>query len=74
MAVQGPDRGRVFLRSCLLLAFVGCCLLAAAARADGAIVPTGFRDKTIVSGLAEPTAVAFAPDGRMFVAERSGTQ
>jgi glucose/arabinose dehydrogenase/PKD repeat protein len=35
-------------------------------------VPTGFADTVVLSGLAEPTALAFAPDGTAFVAEKSG--
>ncbi len=32
-----------------------------------------FRDKTVFTGLSSPTAVAFSPDGRVFVAEKRGT-
>jgi glucose/arabinose dehydrogenase len=32
----------------------------------------GFRQSTVVSGLDKPTSVRFSPDGRVFVAERSG--
>jgi glucose/arabinose dehydrogenase len=32
----------------------------------------GFQETTIVTGLEAPTAVRFAPDGRMFVAEKPG--
>ncbi|MEN3358138.1 MAG: hypothetical protein V7637_2120 [Mycobacteriales bacterium] len=35
-------------------------------------VPAGFADVVAISGLAQPTAVAFANDGRVFVAEKSG--
>lgn len=37
-----------------------------------AAVPSGFAQTTIVSGLASPTAMAFAPDGRLFVATQGG--
>lgn len=37
-----------------------------------ATVRTGFSDTTIASGLAFPTTMAFAPDGRLFVAEQAG--
>lgn len=33
----------------------------------------GFKVDTIVTGLVEPTSLAFAPDGRLFVGERGGT-
>ncbi len=35
-------------------------------------LPPAFRDKVIFTGLTQPTAVAFASDGRVFVAEKSG--
>ncbi|MFJ8914186.1 PQQ-dependent sugar dehydrogenase [Amycolatopsis sp. NPDC102389] len=37
-----------------------------------AAVPTGFTDTVVIGGLSSPTATAFAPDGRVFVAEKSG--
>jgi glucose/arabinose dehydrogenase len=37
-----------------------------------AAVPSGFREYIVFSGLDTPTAVEFAPDGRVFVAERRG--
>lgn len=36
-------------------------------------LPAGFQETTVVRGLSEPTALAFAPDGRLFVCEKSGT-
>jgi glucose/arabinose dehydrogenase len=35
-------------------------------------VPSGFSDETLVSGLASPTALAFTPDGRLFVTQQGG--
>lgn len=40
--------------------------------ADAQILPAGFSQVQIVSGLANPTAMAFAPDGRLFVAQQNG--
>ena len=37
-----------------------------------AAVPAGFTDTVAIGGLSSPTAAAFAPDGRVFVAEKSG--
>jgi glucose/arabinose dehydrogenase len=37
-----------------------------------ATLPTGFAETQVASGLASPTAMAFAPDGRLFVAEQGG--
>ena len=46
------------------------CLPAASAQA--ATYPSGFEEETIVGGLTIPTTAAWAPDGRLFVAEKSG--
>jgi glucose/arabinose dehydrogenase len=35
-------------------------------------LPPGFQEKIVFSGLTNPTAVRFAPDGRVFVAEKRG--
>lgn len=40
--------------------------------ASATTVPAGFSNSTFVSGLSRPTAMAFAPDGRLFVAEQGG--
>jgi glucose/arabinose dehydrogenase len=37
-----------------------------------ATYPNGFTESTVVSGLAQPIALAFAPDGRIFVTEKAG--
>jgi glucose/arabinose dehydrogenase/PKD repeat protein len=44
----------------------------AAQPAAAASLPPGFQEEIVFSGLTEPTAVRFAPDGRVFVAEKSG--
>lgn len=40
--------------------------------ANGATVPTGFADSVVAAGLTNPTAMALAPDGRIFVCEQGG--
>jgi glucose/arabinose dehydrogenase len=66
----------------LLLAVVVCTLLASvvavltfpASSAQGAAtLPPNFAHSQVVGGLASPTAMEFAPDGRLFVAEQRGT-
>src|SRR5262249_50809836 len=42
------------------------------ARSTAAAVLPPFQETPIISGLTFPTAVRFAPDGRIFVAEQSG--
>ena len=40
--------------------------------AAATLVPTGFTEALVASGLASPTAMQFAPDGRLFVCEQTG--
>src|SRR5437879_9831075 len=37
-----------------------------------ATYPSGFSEAQVVTGLASPTAMALAPDGRLFVCEQGG--
>ena len=59
-------------RAAAVLAIAGIALLAGTCSATAATLPTGFEERTVVSGLTAPTAVAWAPDGRIFVAEKAG--
>jgi glucose/arabinose dehydrogenase len=49
------------------------CSLAILAPAAAATLPAGFAEVVVASGLRRPTAMAFAPDGRLFVCEQGGT-
>lgn len=44
----------------------------AAASVAAATVPPGFTDTLVASGLNTPTAMAIAPDGRIFVCQQGG--
>jgi glucose/arabinose dehydrogenase len=69
--VGGEDRARSVMRrvlSALAVAAAG----ASAGPADAATLPSNFQERTVFSGLTNPTAVRFAADGRVFVAEKSG--
>ena len=41
-------------------------------RVAAATLPSGFQDQVVISGLNQPTTIAFSPDGRIFVAEKRG--
>jgi glucose/arabinose dehydrogenase len=45
---------------------------AASVTAGAATLPTGFTETQVVTGLSNPTAMAFAPDGRLFVCLQGG--
>ena len=55
----------------LLFIFLGICL-ALAPSAHAVTLPPNFREDIVFSGLTQPLAVSFSPDGRIFVAEKSG--
>jgi glucose/arabinose dehydrogenase len=50
----------------------GVTLLFSPGAAPAASVPAGFTDQTIAGGLSAPTAMAFLPDGRLFVCQQGG--
>ena len=58
-------------RSLLLLVAV-VIIAAAQTPMRAATLPSGFSESLVASGLASPTAMQFAPDGRLFVAEQGG--
>ncbi|MGI8686027.1 MAG: PQQ-dependent sugar dehydrogenase [Acidimicrobiales bacterium] len=51
---------------------LGATLSSSPAPTTAATVPAGFSEAVVFSGLVNPTAVRFAPDGRVFVAEKRG--
>ncbi len=42
------------------------------AQSGQALVPAGFSDSLVASGISSPTAMQFAPDGRLFVCQKGG--
>jgi glucose/arabinose dehydrogenase len=56
----------------VLLALLAATLGLGATGAQGATLPPGFTETTVLAGLNTPTAMRFAPDGRVFVAEKAG--
>jgi glucose/arabinose dehydrogenase len=49
-----------------------CLVLLAPRPAAAATLPSGFTESVIATGLNRPTAMTFAPDGRLFVCEQGG--
>ena len=55
------------------LKLIACALLAlAAGAASAATLPPGFSESIIASGISSPTAMAFTPDGRLFICQQGG--
>ena len=66
-------RANVGARAVLaVVSAVAISVLTGVGRADAVTVPSGYVATTIASGLSAPTAMEFAPDGRIFVAEQGG--
>ncbi|HSK95339.1 MAG TPA: PQQ-dependent sugar dehydrogenase [Euzebyales bacterium] len=55
-----------------MLSSLATLTLSTAPAARAATLPAGFQESTVFSGLSQPTVVRFAPDGRVFVAEKRG--
>jgi glucose/arabinose dehydrogenase len=60
------------MRAAVAVGFVGIALAIATGSAGATTLPSGFEERTVVSGLAQPTDISFAPDGRMFIAQQYG--
>src|SRR5437773_8368355 len=57
-------------QSVSILLFV--CLTAIIPGANAQTYPTGFSQVQVANGITNPTVMAFAPDGRLFVAQQGG--
>jgi glucose/arabinose dehydrogenase len=66
-----PQQTFVARRWLPVVLVIGACLLSMPAP-QAATLPTGFTESLVASGLSSPTAMQFAPDGRLFVAEQGG--
>jgi glucose/arabinose dehydrogenase len=55
-----------------LLQLPGALLAATVATSVAATLPPGFNESVIASGISSPTAMTFAPDGRLFVCQQNG--
>ena len=69
MRVARHTRGRCRLVAAGVLILL-CGSVESGRAATG--LPPGFQDVPVVSGLSSPTAMEFAPDGRLFVAQQGG--
>src|SRR5256885_14744254 len=56
----------------IIFLLVSLWILAASFGINAATLPAGFTDTLVASGLSNPTAMEFAPDGRLFVCQQAG--
>ncbi len=64
--------GRLGALVAITLAMSSVVALSTPRPAASASLPPGFQEEIVFAGLTNPTAVRFSPDGRVFVAEKSG--
>jgi glucose/arabinose dehydrogenase len=64
---------RAALVSLAVVALATISTLPAAGTSQGIRVPPGFRVGIFASGLAQPTAMAYGPDGRIYVTQNGGS-
>ena len=67
-------RGRGSVVVAIVVAIVGglVAVVPRAEQAEAASLPSGFTSTPVFTGLNLPTAMAFSPDGKVYVAEKSG--
>jgi glucose/arabinose dehydrogenase len=58
------------VQSRFLLLTASCCILGISS-AQAATLPAGFSETRVATGLSSPTAMAVAPDGRIFVHKKA---
>jgi len=63
---------KIGCRTAAVTACVFLILTIGATAGRAATLPTGFTEALVASGLSNPTAMQFAPDGRLFVCEQGG--
>lgn len=58
-------------RASIVILWLATAMLLGSA-AHSATLPSGFAETRVATGLASPTAMSFAPDGRLFICEQGG--
>jgi glucose/arabinose dehydrogenase len=72
-SMPATHRSRALVAAVVFLLLLSVAAVIQTQVPAAAAVPAGFAEMTAFSGLVNPTAVRFAPDGRIFVAEKRGT-
>jgi glucose/arabinose dehydrogenase len=71
LSLAGGTRAASGARVCVRALWLGAALALLCVASIAATLPSGFTE-TQITGLSNPTAMAFAPDGRLFVCQQGG--
>jgi hypothetical protein len=63
---------RRLTRAAIFVVLVQVLAVLASPSAQASTLPTGFQDTAVLAGMANPTVVQFASDGRIFVGQKNG--
>ncbi|WP_080054189.1 PQQ-dependent sugar dehydrogenase [Spirosoma aerolatum] len=66
------ELNRSILQKSTLITLVGTLMVVLMSRVQAQTFPASFSQVQVTNGLTSPTAMAFAPDGRIFVTEQGG--
>lgn len=73
MNLQSGGQTRIRYRLLALIGLIAALVLAASGRpAAAAALPDGYSESLVAGGLENATAMAFAPDGRLFILQQAG--
>jgi glucose/arabinose dehydrogenase len=72
MKIRQPHHLFGLINAIRFLGSVFLILISSGITLRAATVPTGFTDSLVAGGLSNPTTMAFAPDGRLFVSQQGG--
>jgi glucose/arabinose dehydrogenase len=68
----GQLHRRAWVRALVVVMLTGVALGPQGSNAVAHPLPDGFQEQIVIAGLTKPTNLEFAPDGRIFVAEKRG--
>src|SRR5262245_27237215 len=71
-SVGVATRWRRWFRTAAIVLVAALVTQAVPGPAGAAILPAGFHDSAVLSGLTNPTVLQFAADGRIFVGQKNG--
>jgi glucose/arabinose dehydrogenase len=72
ITIRRPDHLFGLIKTIRFLGIAFLILISSGIALRAATLPAGFTESQVAGGLSNPTAMAFAPDGRLFVCQQGG--